>query len=395
MLKLCRSPFVRFSAVSLLGLSAASPALARPQVAPAPVAVTNTDALSNINHIIVVYQENWTFDGLYGSFPGSNNLANATTASKTQIDRLNGNPLLSENGGLYNNPAYVPSGSSATTAQTTNPPPPLTADSATGVADSRFPNGLNTLTPYNIPTVAPSADPTTMTGDIYHRYWQEQYQIAGAVSVNGTDSRNGNNSGFVTWSDNPGLVMSNYDATNLPEGLLAQQYTICDNFFHSAFGGSYLNHQWLIAAATNVYNNMPTSNNGNIAYLDANGPVRAERERHRHRQVRPRRQHHAGRRRPAHRDPTTGFPRRSPWPRLTRSLTTARPTRCSTSTTWSTRPARSTSPATANSASRATARTRARPAAARSSRWSPRRTTATRPTPTATRGPTSRTSATR
>ena len=244
---------------------------------------------------------------MYGSFPGANNLANASTPSKTQIDRLNGNSLLSENGGAYNNPAYVPSGSSATTAQTSNPPPPLTADSATGVADSRFPTGLNTLTPYNIPTVAPSADPTTMTGDIYHRYWQEQYQIAGAVSVNGTDSRNGNNSGFVTWSDNPGLVMSNYDATNLPEGLLAQQYTICDNFFHSAFGGSYLNHQWLIAAATTVYNNMPTNNNGNIAYLGSDGFVRAQCHGHRRRQVRPRRQHHTGRRRPAHGDAQRRF----------------------------------------------------------------------------------------
>ena len=271
MLKLCRSPFVRFSAVGLLGLSTAAPAFARPQFTPGPIAAVAPDALSNIDHIIVIYQENWTFDGLYGSFPGANNLSKASTASTTQIDRLNGNSLLAENGQAYNNPAFVPSGAPATTAQTTNPPPPLTTDAAAGVADPRFPNGLQTLTPYNIPTVAPSADPTTTTGDIYHRYWQEQYQSAGAVSVNGTDSRSGNNSGFVTWSDNPGLVMSNYDATNLPEGLLAQQYTICDNFFHSAFGGSFLNHQWLIAAASPVYNGMPTSNNGNIAYLDSTG----------------------------------------------------------------------------------------------------------------------------
>ncbi len=238
---------------------------------PAPLVAASTDALSNIDHIIVVYQENWTFDGLYGSFPGANNLSKASAASTTQIDRLNGNSLQSEAGGLYNNPAYVPSGAPATTAQTTNPPPPLTTDAASGVADPRFPNGLNTVVPYNIVANAPSADPTTMTGDIYHRYWQEQFQIAGTTSINGTDGKLGNNSGFVTWSDNPGLVMSSYDATDLPEGLLAQQYTICDNFFHSAYGGSYLNHQWLISAATNVYNNMPTSNNGNIAYLDANG----------------------------------------------------------------------------------------------------------------------------
>jgi acid phosphatase len=55
---------------------------------------------------------------------------------------------------------------------------------------------------------------------------------------------------FVTWSDNPGLVLSYVDATDLPEGALAQQYTICDNFFHSAYGGSFLNHQWLISAQT-------------------------------------------------------------------------------------------------------------------------------------------------
>jgi phospholipase C len=52
----------------------------------------------------------------------------------------------------------------------------------------------------------------------------------------------------VTWSDNPGLVLSYLDATDLPEGVLAQQYTLCDNFFHSAYGGSFLNHQWLVAA---------------------------------------------------------------------------------------------------------------------------------------------------
>src|SRR5262249_18191128 len=43
--------------------------------------------------------------------------------------------------------------------------------------------------------------------------------------------------------------LSCVDATELPEGRLARRYTICDNFFHSAYGGSFLNHQFLIAAA--------------------------------------------------------------------------------------------------------------------------------------------------
>jgi phospholipase C len=88
------------------------------------------------------------------------------------------------------------------------------------------------------------ADQTT--GDIIHRYYHEQLQI---------DS--GRMDKFVTWSDNGGLVFSYIDATNMPEGQLAQQYTICDNFFHSAFGGSFLNHQFLIAAAPPTWPNAP------------------------------------------------------------------------------------------------------------------------------------------
>jgi len=47
---------------------------------------------------------------------------------------------------------------------------------------------------------------------------------------------NGSMDKFVTWSDNPGLVLRHLGATGLPEGKLAQQYTICGNFFHSAYG---------------------------------------------------------------------------------------------------------------------------------------------------------------
>jgi phospholipase C len=78
---------------------------------------------------------------------------------------------------------------------------------------------------------------------------------------------------FIAWSDAGGLVMSYYDATGLPEGKLAQQYTLCDNFFHAAFGGSFLNHQWLIAASTPVF---PTAPASMVAKLDANGIMTRE-----------------------------------------------------------------------------------------------------------------------
>jgi phospholipase C len=93
-----------------------------------------------------------------------------------------------------------------------------------------------------------SADQTT--GDIVHRLYHEQLQIGNNVLEAGT----GNMGKFVSWSDNGGLVLSYLDATEMPEGKLAQQYTICDNIFHSAYGGSFLNHQFLVAATAPPWN---------------------------------------------------------------------------------------------------------------------------------------------
>src|ERR1700732_775192 len=43
----------------------------------APSLHAQTDGLQKINHVIVIYQENWSFDSLYGRFPGADGLANA------------------------------------------------------------------------------------------------------------------------------------------------------------------------------------------------------------------------------------------------------------------------------------------------------------------------------
>jgi phospholipase C len=181
-------------------------------------------ATNPINHVIVIYQENWSFDGLYGSFPGANGLANAGKAAQ-QVDK----------GG---------------TPYTTLPQP---VDSGKKAPDARFPadlpNGPFDATKYV------SAD--QKTGDLVHRYYQEQYQI---------DS--GRMDKFVAYSDASGLAMSYYDATNMPEGKLAQQYTMADNFFHSAFGGSFLNHMWLICACTPVW---PAAPDDTRAQVDEHG----------------------------------------------------------------------------------------------------------------------------
>jgi phospholipase C len=155
-----------------------------------------------------------------------------------QTDRFD-NPLSGQTG----QPFDLVSGS----VVLTTPPQPINNQVSPAVVDTRFTSSLNTLLPYNVLTNS-TLQANDKTGDIVHRFWQEQSQIDhGAMDW------------FVTWSDNPGLVMSYFDATNMPEGLLAQKYTMCDNFFHAAFGGSFLNHQFLVSAAAPVYPNAPAS----------------------------------------------------------------------------------------------------------------------------------------
>jgi phospholipase C len=221
--------------------------------------------LQQINHIIVIYQENWSFDSLYGLFPNANGISSASQTSLNQIDRIGGQSISGESS--YNPVVtYDPS-----TLQ--NPPPPLDNNSMidtrflTNPSDPNSPTAVNTLLPYDL---SPFLPPSGITGDVVHRFWHEQSQINGGAQNQ-----------YITWSDNPGLVMSYFDATNLPEGLLAQQYTLDDNFFHAAFGGSFLNHQFLISAAAPVYPNAPSSlmptldSNGQLS-LDANGKIIAD-----------------------------------------------------------------------------------------------------------------------
>ena len=144
-----------------------------------------------VKHIVVIFQENWSFDGLYGKFPMACNLDSAK--SFKQVDFL-GKPLA---GAGFKNP----------------------------------------LRPYRLDSFG--VPPTMKTADLIHRFHTERLQI-----------NEGKMDKFVCWSDQPELVMSYYDASVMPEGKIAKRFTLCDHFFHSAYGGSYLNHMWLVAAKT-------------------------------------------------------------------------------------------------------------------------------------------------
>jgi phospholipase C len=261
--KLIRKQFGRLARCKPLRRQQFRPQLETLEVRLQPSATPADSAVLNqIDHFVVIYQENWSFDSLYGLFPGANGLHDASATSLAQLDRLTGQPFQNLHA---NHPAYTYDPPKLPTE-----PPPLDSNNQ---PDPRFlmdPSNplswpiVNTLRPYNLAHIL---SPSDHTGDIVHRFYQEQSQING-----GTMNQ------FITWSDNPGLVMSYFDATNLPEGLLAQQYSMDDNFFHAAFGGSFLNHQFLIAAAAPVYPNAPTSlepvldSAGHLA-LDANGLI--------------------------------------------------------------------------------------------------------------------------
>src|SRR5881394_573987 len=232
-------------------------------------AARGNDQLQKINHIVVIYEENHSFDNLYGGWEGVNGRANADAAHTTQLDEA-GNPF----GCLLQNDVNLTS-------------PPLSAtctDAAHGIA-SHFVNAPFSIEQY-IPKDArtcpqpgvfapnglppsPSNLPGGCTRDIVHRFYQEQYQL-----------NNGGQNRYTTGSDAVGLTQGYYNTKALPiyqylHGGDHPHYAIADNFFQSAFGGSFLNHQWLVAAATPVFPNAVSdgSSADRHSVVDRNGMV--------------------------------------------------------------------------------------------------------------------------
>jgi phospholipase C len=173
-----------------------------------PPAAAPAAGLDRIQHVIVIYAENRSFDHLYGTFPGANGLANAAPEQYTQIDR-DGKPL----------PVLPPAWKGK------DPDPAF---------PHRMPNRPFRLDapPLDLPLSKQVRSPV-------HKYYQNVEQING-----------GRNNLFAAVSDAGGYTMGHYDGSRLPLWQWAREYTLADGFFMAAFGGSYLNHQWLICACT-------------------------------------------------------------------------------------------------------------------------------------------------
>jgi phospholipase C len=170
-------------------------------------------SLASINHFVVIYMENHSFDNLYGEFPGVDGLSGVDAGASNVVQ------LAGPDGGPY-----------------TVLPPPLIADGGVepGFQDASLANAPFAIDDYVSPDAA--------TRDLHHIFFTEQFQIAGGAMNE-----------FVYWSDARGLVMGHYHTMNLPVPNEAKSWTVCDHFHHAAFGGSFLNHQFLIAATAPVW----------------------------------------------------------------------------------------------------------------------------------------------
>jgi phospholipase C len=160
--------------------------------------------LKEIDHIVVLYLENRSFDNLFGLFPSSNGLENAKNVP-LQIDEFGRN--------------YA-----------TLPP----------ISDNRFPDNLPNQ-PFDIARYVPITEKHL---DLTHRFFIHQMQING-----------GKNDRFAQLSSAGSLTMGHYDLSQTALWQYAKEFTLADNFFQAAYGGSFLNHQWLICACTPEFKN--------------------------------------------------------------------------------------------------------------------------------------------
>jgi acid phosphatase len=202
---------------------------------------------AHVKNVVVIYLENRSFNNLFATFPGvAQPLADVPPERYRQRDY---------DGSVLPELPKVWGGIMAAPQELAGKRYELKEDDVKGLPNAPF--ELKDAQGKPLPEAI-------VTRDLWHRFYQNQMQING-----------GRNDGFVAWTDAGGLVMGHYGETHKNLGLwqVAREYTLCDNFFMAAFGGSYLNHQFLISGRTPEYfNAKDTKAKRKIAVL-ADGPT--------------------------------------------------------------------------------------------------------------------------
>jgi len=206
--------------------AAAAPAQAKTKIVKGSL---DTKLKAHVKNVVVIYLENRSFNNLFANYPGlASPLADVPVEQCRQRD-VDGS-ILPELPKVWGGTVPVPQDIAGVRYE-------LKEDDIKGLPNAPF--ALRDAAGKPLPEAV-------ITRDLQHRFYQNQMQING-----------GKNDGFVAWTDAGGLVMGHYAETEKNLGLwqVARQFTLCDNFFMAAFGGSYLNHQFLISGRTPEYFN--------------------------------------------------------------------------------------------------------------------------------------------
>ncbi|MCF5042478.1 acid phosphatase [Pseudomonas sp. PA-7-1E] len=201
-----------------------------------------------VKTVVVIYAENRSFNNLFADFPGVEKPLSALTAKDFQQRDRDGSVL----------PALSPSWGGVLQVG------PQTVDGVTYPSEVQFQQNLPNA-PFALKGPQGEDLPLSLvTRDLWHVFYQNQMQING-----------GKNDGFVAWGDSGGLVMGHYAQSRYALRLwdVAKEFVLCDNFFQGAFGGSFLNHQYLISATAPFYPNAAQSvAKAQIATLQSDDP---------------------------------------------------------------------------------------------------------------------------
>lgn len=240
---------------AVLGVGATLSACGNTSEAPSPPVTRPLTPLEldkalreQVKTVVVIYAENRSFNNLFADFPGVEKPLSALTAKDFQQRDRDGSVLS----------ALPPSWGGVLQVG------PQTVDGVTYPSEVPFQENLPNA-PFALKGPQGEDLPLSLvTRDLWHVFYQNQMQING-----------GKNDGFVAWGDSGGLVMGHYPQSRYALRLwdVAKEFVLCDNFFQGAFGGSFLNHQYLISATAPFYPNAAQSvAKAQIATLQSDDP---------------------------------------------------------------------------------------------------------------------------
>jgi len=221
--------------VAVLGVGATLSACAKsdepagkPQERPLSPAELDKALREQVKNVVVLFAENRSFNNLFANFPGVEKPLSALKPEAFQQRDRDGS-LLSKLPPVWGGILQIG---------------PQTLDGVTYPVETQFQENLPNA-PFALK--GPSGEDLPLglvTRDLWHLFYQNQMQING-----------GKNDGFVAWADSGALTMGHYAQTRYSLRLwdVAREFVLCDNFFQGAFGGSFLNHQYLISAKVPFY----------------------------------------------------------------------------------------------------------------------------------------------